>query len=87
MSIGLIIYRLVDFYVLLIFIYVLLSWFPHTGIVNDISRVLGSICEPYLSLFRKIIPPIGGSNGGFGIDVSPIVAILVLELVVRFIPV
>lgn len=67
---------IVNFYVFLIIIYVLLSWFPHqSGAMYDIYNAFGKICEPYLALFRKIMPPIGG------LDFSPIAAILVLEFV------
>ena len=36
---------------------------------------LRQVCEPYLSIFRRFIPPIGP------LDISPIVAILVLSIV------
>lgn len=76
--------QLVNLYVVLIIIYCLFSWFPHeNGFLGDCYRVLRSICEPYLGLFRKIIPPIRG--GGMGIDISPIIAIVVLQLVMRLI--
>lgn len=68
---------IVNFYVMVIFVYILMSWIPMNGILQDIYRVLGSVCEPYLGIFRKIIPPIGGM-----IDVSPIIAIIVLQLIV-----
>ena len=48
------------------------------GILADIYQVLGKVCDPYLNLFRKIIPPIGGM-----VDVTPIVALLVLQFGVR----
>ena len=69
-------------YTTVIFVYVLMSWIPNnqTGIVGDIYRILGKLCDPYLDLFRRFIPPIGGM-----IDVSPIVALLVLQFVVRLI--
>ena len=72
-----VIVALVNFYSLLIVVYVLMSWIPRGsgGIVEDIRSVLASVCEPYLSLFRRIIPPLGM------VDFSPIVAILVLELI------
>lgn len=72
-----VIVALVNFYSLLIVVYVLMSWIPRgsVGIVEDIRSVLASVCEPYLSLFRRIIPPLGM------VDFSPIVAILVLELI------
>lgn len=71
--------RIVDVYTLLIFVYVLMSWLPQKrGVIADIDNVLGKICEPYLGIFRKIIPPIGGM-----IDISPIIAIVALQLVIR----
>jgi YggT family protein len=70
-----------DFYVMLIFVYVLMSWIPHNdGFIGEVYDVLGSVCEPYLKIFRSFIPPIGGM-----MDISPIVAIFVLQLVVRLI--
>ena len=70
---------LVDIYTFLIFVYVLMSWFPiRGGIVADINRVRAQICDPYLNLFRRFIPPIGGM-----IDISPIIALLVLQFGVR----
>lgn len=49
------------------------------GIIADIYQALGKICDPFLDIFKRIIPPIGM------IDVSPIVALLVLQFGVRFI--
>lgn len=78
MILGIIV-RLVDVYTLLIFVYVLMSWIPSKrGLVADIDNVLAKLCDPYLDLFRRFIPPIGGM-----VDISPIVAILALQLVVR----
>jgi len=72
---------LANAYSTIIFVYVIMSWIPHsTGIVGDIYRVLGKICDPYLNLFKRLIPPIGGM-----VDVTPIIALLVLQLVVRFV--
>lgn len=72
----------IDIYSTIIFIYVLMSWIPQNqyGTIGKIYRTLGSICDPYLNLFKKVIPPIGGT-----VDISPIVALLVLQLVARFI--
>ncbi len=71
--------RLVDLYTFIIFVYVILSWIPvKRGLLADIDNVLAKLCEPYLGLFRRFIPPIGGM-----LDISPIVAILALQLVVR----
>ncbi|MCQ2751616.1 MAG: YggT family protein [Coriobacteriales bacterium] len=75
---------LVDVYVGIIVIYILMSWLPNkNGFILNLYKGLGFICEPYLGLFRKIIPPIGG--GGFGLDISPIIAIIVLQLFARLI--
>ena len=65
----------VRFYEALIFIYVLMSWFPMRGIFYDIYRTLGSLADPYIGIFRRFIPPIAG------FDFSPWAAILVLEFV------
>ena len=63
---------------MLIFVYVMLSWFPtDRGILADINTVLGKIAIR-TSTFSKFIPPIGGM-----VDVSPIVALLVLQFSVR----
>ncbi|SEP55348.1 YggT family protein [Piscibacillus halophilus] len=53
--------------------YILMSWFPGAR-DSSIGQMLGKICEPFLEPFRKIIPPLGM------IDISPIVAIIVLNL-------
>jgi len=71
----------VQFYSLLIFAYVILSWFRGAGPVEEIYRVLGTLCEPYLGLFRKLIPT--ASLGGAGVDFSPIVGLIVLQYLIR----
>ncbi|MBA2174250.1 YggT family protein [Halobacillus locisalis] len=53
-------------------IYILLSWFPGAR-ESRFGEVLSRLAEPFLEPFRKIIPPLGM------IDISPIVAILVLR--------
>lgn len=69
-------YQVVQFYIYLVIAYVLMSWLrPTNGLIADIYRVLGSIVEPFIGIFRRFIPPIGM------IDVSPIVAFLVLRLI------
>lgn len=54
-------------------IYIFMSWFPGAR-ESSFGVFLAKICEPYLEVFRKIIPPLGM------IDFSPIVAIFVLYL-------
>lgn len=72
---------LADVYTMILFVYVLMSWIPQKrGIIADIDTVLGKVCDPFLDLFRKFIPPIGGM-----VDISPIFALLVLQFAVRLI--
>lgn len=79
LSIKYLIVSLADAYSMVLFVYVLMSWLPtERGILADINRVLGKVCDPYLNLFRKLIPPLGGM-----VDVTPIIALLVLQLGVR----
>ena len=81
LSIKYLLVSLADVYCMIIFVYVLMSWIPtKRGILADIDRVLAKICDPYLNLFRRFIPPLGGM-----VDVSPIVALLVLQFGVRLI--
>lgn len=68
---------IISFYSFCILAYVLMSWFRPTGIVFDIYRILGQICEPYVGIFRRIMPATGG------MDFSPLVAMLVLEYLIR----
>ena len=68
-----------NFYSLLIIVYVLMSWFPVSGVLEDAYRVLASVVEPYLGLFRRIVPNMGA------LDFSPFIAILVLWAVRVFV--
>jgi len=69
---------LVNIYVILIVIWAIFSWFNHSrGWLSDIYRVLDMVVGPFVNLFRRIIPPLGG------IDLSPLIAVIVLQLVVR----
>jgi YggT family protein len=66
-------------YIVLILIRVLLSWIPRMPYNPTLRAVLDFITDttdPYLNLFRRIIPPIGG--GGFGLDLSPMIGVIVL---------
>ena len=63
-------------YILLIFVYVLSSWIrvPYSPWVRRIQDFLRDVCEPYLSLFRRILPSFGP------LDLSPVVAIIFLVI-------
>ncbi|AFY89923.1 MAG: hypothetical protein CLLPBCKN_005458 [Chroococcidiopsis cubana SAG 39.79] len=64
----------IQIYSVLIIIRILLTWFPSIDWYNQPFAALSQITDPYLNLFRSIIPPLGG------IDISPILAILLLNL-------
>jgi YggT family protein len=66
-------------YIILIFIRVLLSWIPRMPYYRWLSasvEFVHQVTDPYLSFFRRFLPPIGG--GGMGIDVSPIIGVILL---------
>jgi len=58
----------ISVYVLLIFVYVLTSWIKLPYSLNPVQRFLRDVCEPYLRLWRRILPSFGP------LDLSPIVA-------------
>jgi uncharacterized protein YggT (Ycf19 family) len=69
-------------YLILIFAYIVTSLIfsfggriPYSKWSSAILGFLRDVCEPYLGIFRRFIPPIGP------VDVSPIVAILLLQIV------
>jgi uncharacterized protein YggT (Ycf19 family) len=66
-------------YVLLIFAYVLMSWvrLPYSIWLSRIQRFLYDVCEPYLRLFRRVLPPLGP------LDLSPMIAVIVLFIAGR----
>ncbi len=65
----------INIYLLLIFVRILLTWFPTVEWMNQVASFLSPITDPYLNIFRSFVPPIGG------LDISPILAILVLNIV------
>ncbi|ELK45065.1 YggT family protein [Bacillus sp. SB49] len=62
----------IQLYSWVLIIYILLTWFPGAR-ESSFGEILGRLAEPFLEPFRRIIPPLGM------IDISPIVAILVLR--------
>jgi YggT family protein len=71
--IQLLICRLLQLYLIVMFARIILSWFPvNPG--SGMATVYGflyAITEPVLGPIRRVIPPLGA--GGMGIDLSPIV--------------
>lgn len=64
---------LFQIYVVMLFIRILGSWVPEFQ-GTKFMRFIGYYTDPYLDLFRRIIPPLGM------IDISPIFAFIALEL-------
>ena len=66
-------------YTLLILGYIVMSWvrLPYSPWLNRIQRFLYDVCEPYLRLFRRILPTVGP------LDLSPIVGVVVLVILGR----
>ena len=53
LSLKYLIVSLADVYSMVLFVYVLMSWLPtDRGLLADIYRVLGRVCDPYLNLFK-----------------------------------
>ncbi len=68
-------------YIILILIRILISWIPRMPYNPALRAVLDFVSQttdPYLNLFRRILPPIG--SGGFGLDLSPMIGIVVLYI-------
>jgi YggT family protein len=68
-------------YIVLIFANILISWLPRVPYSRPLRAVLDFVTEttnPYLNLFRRFLPPVGG--GGFALDLSPMLGIIVLLL-------
>ncbi|MBD1883440.1 MULTISPECIES: YggT family protein [Microcoleus] len=75
-SIGLLATTLATFlqiYLVLMIFRVLLSWFPNINWYDPPFSILSQLTDPYLNLFRSIIPPLGG------IDFSALIAFFVLQ--------
>lgn len=76
-TISLLITSLASFlqiYLILLFIRVLLSWFPNIDWLSPPFSILSQLTDPYLNIFRSIIPPLGG------IDLSPILGFFLLQI-------
>jgi YggT family protein len=72
---------LVFVYTILIVAYILSSMFfqvggrlPYNRALNAVMQFLREVCEPFLRIFRRVLPPLGP------LDLSPMVAIIVLNV-------
>jgi uncharacterized protein YggT (Ycf19 family) len=73
-------------YLILIFARIVLSYvilfrgsLPYNRPVRAVTGFIESTVDPYLNLFRRILPPIGGSR--MALDLSPIIGVIVLLVV------
>jgi len=69
----------VGVYVLVIFLYVLASWIQLPYSLRPVQRFLYDVCEPYLRLWRRMLPMAGP------IDLSPMVAVIALVVAERIV--
>ena len=60
-------------YSMLIFVYILMSWFPNAR-ESSFGQTIGRFVEPYIDMFRQFIPNLGM------IDLSPLIAIIVMRV-------
>ncbi len=73
-------------YLVLIFIRILTSWIPRMPYNRYLAMFLkfvSDVTDPYLTLFRRFLPMV--RLGGAGLDLSPIVATIVLIIVSSFV--
>lgn len=73
MSLSLLICRLLQLYLLILFARIILSWFPLApgSAMSTIYGFLHTLTEPVLAPLRRLIPPVG--MGGMGLDLSPLI--------------
>src|SRR5207302_7688515 len=69
----------VTVYSLLILAYIITSWvrLPYSTWLNRIQRFLYDVCDPYLRLWRRILPTFGP------LDLSPFVGVVFLYIMLR----
>ena len=76
---------LLQLYVIAFFARIILSWFPLDpgGPMAAVFRVLHAITEPLLAPIRKILPPV--RLGTMGLDLSPIVVLIGIQVFIGII--
>jgi YggT family protein len=72
-------------YLILIISFIVLGWIqmfrpiPYNVPLRAVTGFIEESVSPYLNVFRRVIPPIGGP--GMGIDLSPMIGIILLIIV------
>jgi len=74
-SVGYMVANVIQLFSFLVLLWCLLSWFPNIRWYDQPWKTLDRIVQPVVAPFRKILPPING------IDLSPMVAMLVLQAI------
>jgi YggT family protein len=76
---------LLELYLLVLFARAILSWFPINpdGVMATVQRGLYAITEPVLAPLRAVLPPM--RMGGMGLDLSPMLVMLVIIVLLQFI--
>jgi YggT family protein len=76
-----IVYLIVEIYLYILIVRIILSWFPisESSPFMPVVRVLSAVTDPILKPLRRVLPPL--NLGGMGIDLSPIIVLVVLEIV------
>jgi YggT family protein len=69
-----------DVYVLVLLLYIILSWIRIPPSLGPLQRFLYDVCEPYLRFWRRLLPL---QFGGF--DFSPIVAVIAVYAAARIV--
>jgi YggT family protein len=61
-------------YILLVFAYIITSWIrlPYRPWLGRVQRFLYDVCDPYLRIIRRFVPPLGP------LDLSPMIGIVLL---------
>ena len=72
-------YNIYLVYLVILLVNILLTWIPripYNPVLSSVINFINEVTNPYLNIFRRILPPVGG--GGFALDLSPIIPTFVL---------
>lgn len=62
-------------YYILLIVRIFMTWLPNVDWESQPQKWVRSVTDPFLNLFRGVIPPIGGM-----LDISPVIAIILLQI-------
>ena len=80
-----IICSILGIYVIIVFLRIIISWFPISGDspMATVVGVLYTLTEPVLGPIRRALPPV--RLGGMGLDLSPIIVLFGIQILRGFI--